>query len=45
MGGQLVKEGEVYFMMFEVSEGIEAAKGSSVELTVGGRKRPVIHIR
>jgi hypothetical protein len=43
--GQFVKQGEVYFMNFGIAEGIDAVKGSTVELTVGWRKRAVIQIR
>ena len=43
--GESVNKGEAYYMVAQIDEGVDAAKGGTLELIVGGRKCAVIRIQ
>jgi hypothetical protein len=42
---RIVNKGETYFMMAQIDQGVEAAKGGTLELIVAGRRQALIRIQ
>ena len=42
---RIVNKGETYFMMAQIDDGVDAAKGGTLELIVGGRRQALIRIQ